>query len=75
MRSKVLSAPEVALPMSKQSPVLDITLRTTFDVPLHLIVGIEAPALGQASRQTQRHRSVVRPLARFEPERSPPTCG
>src|ERR1035441_1245392 len=47
-----------------------VPLAPPFDIPLHLIAGIEAPALGQAGRQTQRHRSVVRPLPWFQAERS-----
>src|SRR5205085_1758349 len=40
------------------------------DVPPHLVVGIEAAAVDETFGQAQRHRRVVGPLTRREPERT-----
>jgi hypothetical protein len=42
------------------------------DVPAHLVGRIESAALDKAVGEAERHRRVVGPLPRLEPERTAP---
>ena len=70
VRLKRASAAAVALPMSKQRPLLlQYPSSCHLHVAGHLVGGVELPLLDEAAGQAQRHGRVVGPLARRQVER------